>query len=79
MPVDVWLEPSHGKTDMIKSVGKSASDQFLNCNSLSGIYSWYKSGRDYQVLDVGFIKLKTQDLNLVYPVVCHNIGDNLVV
>jgi hypothetical protein len=32
IPIDVWFENDPDFNDIIKSVGKSASDAFLNCN-----------------------------------------------
>jgi hypothetical protein len=39
MGIDVWYEPSLG-TECIKSVGRSTSDQFLNCNQITGFRDW---------------------------------------
>jgi hypothetical protein len=79
IPVDVWFENDPDFNDMIKSVGKSASDSFLNCNQLSGLGLWYEDEKDFSVLKNQCIKLKSQDMYLSYPCICSNIGENILI
>jgi hypothetical protein len=98
MPVDVWISglsdlPKNEENDeeawpnfVIKSIGKSASDSFMNCNQMTGIKEYQESLVDDKevassrshITQLGS-KLRTQDMLLIYPCIFSNVGDNLMI